>query len=175
MIITSALGWLGSAAYLAAHGLLAQGLLTRRDFAYWALNLTGALGLSIAAVATGTLYAMCVNISWLLITLFPQRRALLAIAITVGLACASGLFLSNGPLEILAWIGLPIYVGGYGLFVGRLCSSKLYYLCGFLGGCLMMPDLYSSDNLPGFFINAIWALLSAYGLARLLMADTRSA
>jgi hypothetical protein len=49
----------------------------------------------------------------------------------------------------------------------------IYSLLNFTGASLILVSLYWAWNLPAAVMEGFWALISAYGLARVLMAYGR--
>jgi hypothetical protein len=76
--LSSALGWIGTFAYLIAYLLLSTGRLKADKQLYHWLNILGAIGLTYNAVTLNDFPNIIVNIAWALIALWAilliQRR-----------------------------------------------------------------------------------------------------
>ena len=72
-LLVEVIGWAGAGSLLLAYGLLSAGRITA-GITYQLLNLAGAVGLAVNAVAHGAWPSACLNLIWLLIGLVALQR-----------------------------------------------------------------------------------------------------
>jgi hypothetical protein len=71
-LVVEVIGWVGAGSLLLAYGLLSAKKISAGG-TYQLLNLAGAIGLAVNAVAHGAWPSACLNLIWLLIGLFALR------------------------------------------------------------------------------------------------------
>jgi hypothetical protein len=72
-VIVEIIGWVGAGSLLLAYGLLSAKRIGA-GVTYQLLNLAGAVGLAVNAVAHGAWPSACLNLIWLVIGLVALRR-----------------------------------------------------------------------------------------------------
>jgi len=69
-VLIEEIGWIGVLLILLAYGLLSFGVIDSGDFWYHVLNLVGALGIMVDALAVKNYQPVVLNIVWALIALY---------------------------------------------------------------------------------------------------------
>jgi hypothetical protein len=79
------------------------------------------------------------------------------------------------PYDIIGFIGAAIFVGAYFANQQRWLSATdwRYPLANLVGACLILVSLCFEWNFPSVVIEAFWALISIYGMARSLAERPR--
>ena len=72
------------------------------------------------------------------------------------------------PYDIAGFIGAAIFVGAYFANQQRWLSSEdwRYPLANLIGALLILVSLVYEWNLPSVVIEAFWAAISVYGIAK---------
>lgn len=77
--------------------------------------------------------------------------------------------------DILGTIGVAIIILTYVLLqVERVRSDQLIYsLLNAIGALLILLSLYFNFNLPAFFVEFFWLLISLFGIGKYLVRRNR--
>jgi hypothetical protein len=176
MLAWEIVGWLGTALYLLAYGLLALRILSAGR-AYYLLNVFSAAFVAAVSVAKGSAQAAAVHGLWSLASVYgvfglsppllglrpPVVRAAVLLLVGGGLVAMpwAGLVLSA---EWMAWGSLAGYTGAYVLFVGGRMALLEFHIFNLVASAAILPVLVLDANWPTFVLEFVWMIAAVAGI-----------
>ena len=167
-------GWAGTFLYLINHAYISFYKKYNKKN-YFIINLIAALCLIFSSVIHESYQSIVINFFWAIISLLlilgfelskiPVSKKLFYVMFCslISILIFSFFLTSYINFSLLGWSSSLVFCFSYLLFCSNKFSLRSYFLCNGYAAIALLPQLWIDNNLPVFYLEIIWALISVYG------------